>query len=427
MSMKSVPKSIMILFLIGGLFINESFAQKLNSDSLLYLALNESKLKNYKAAREHSRLGIKIAPEYLDFHLLLGRLHQLTGEIDSAKYYLNHVADNNPTYIEAFIYLTDLEIKEGNLDRALRYANEGIEHHPDELTLYLKKMSIFQMEERYKDESIFIEGSLVRFPNSSEMRQRLYFLQTRNNTDRLGVNYSITGFDRDGVGPWHLVGLQYIRERNWGTLIGRVNYADRQSFGESLATGTQFELESYVFVGRNGYVYGAGAFSNSIVFPTTRLGLSYFHNYKSGWETEIGGRYVTMQDRIFSSGILGVGKYVGSFWLNGRMFIQNEQTNYYPAFTLTSRYYFNSRFDYLQALAGYGTSPDERSTLNQFENRVAMDSYRVGFGYFKLWHNHILTGTQLTFNHQELIPASTQRAGIQQNELELFLMLQYKF
>lgn len=425
--MKSLLASKLVLLLLLSHIANVSLAQNINSDSLLYLALNESKLKNYQSAKEHSRLGIQVAPNYLDFHLLLGRLHQLTSEVDSARYYLNHVVDSNPVYKEAFIYLTDLEVKEGNLDLALRHANEGIEHHPDEISLYLKKMSIFQLEERYKDERVFIEGSLVLFPNSSEMRQRLFFLETKNKTDRIGVNYSITGFDRDGVGPWHLLGVQYIRERSWGTIIGRVNHADRQSFGERLTSGIQYELESYAFIGKKGYFFGSGAVSNSVVFPKMRLGLSYFHNYKNGWESEIGSRYVTVEDRSFRSGVLGIGKYLGSFWLNGRLFVQNEETNFYPAVTVTSRYYFNTRFDYLQVLAGYGTSPDERATLNQFENRVAMDSYRIGIGYFKLWSNHIITGTQVTFNHQELIPASFQRAGIQQNELELFLMLQYKF
>ena len=412
---------ILILLLFSSIISINTFGQAINSDSLLYQALHEAKVKNYSLSKEQARLGIKIAPEYLDFHLLLGRLHQLTGQPDSARIYLNHVIDNDPNYVEAFGYITDLEINQGNLDLALRYINEGIENHPDHQAFYFKKMSIFQIEERYKDEKVFIEGSLGRFPNNSEFRQRLYFLETRNKTDRLGVNYSLTGFDRERVGPWHLIGLQYIRERNWGSLIGRVNYADRQSLGESISSGTQFELESYVFIGKNGYTHLSGAYSDSEVFPRTRLGLSYFHNYRDGWESEIGGRLVNVAGRQFRSGILGIGKYMGSFWLNGRMFLQNEEPNYYPAFTFTSRYYFNSRFDYLQVLTGYGTSPDERATLNQFENRVAMDSYRVGLGYFRLWNDHILTGTQFTFNHQQIIP------GLQQKEYELFLMLQYKF
>ncbi|HSJ68326.1 MAG TPA: YaiO family outer membrane beta-barrel protein [Anditalea sp.] len=419
--MKKLNIIILMLVIAGLGYTKDAFGQKVNSDSLLYKALNETKLKNYTLAKKQAKLGVEIAPDYLDFHLLLGRLYQLTGQPDSARYYLNYVADLNPAYVEAFTYLTDLEIQQGNLDLALRHVNDGIEHHPDEQSLYFKKMSIFQIEERFKDEQTFIEGSLQRFPQSSELRQRLYFLETRNKTDRIGVTYSITSFDRDGVGPWHLTGVQYIRERGWGSLIGRINYADRQAFGESLTTGTQFEIESYAFIGRNGYTYISGAYSNSIVFPKIRLGLSYFHNYKNGWESELGGRYVEMGGRHFRSGIIGIGKYLGSFWLNGRAFIQNENTQYFPALTLTSRYYFNSRFDYFQALAGYGTSPDERGTLNQFENRVAMDSYRVGIGYFKLWNQHILTGTQVTYNHQELLP------GLEQKEYELFLMLQYKF
>ncbi|KEO73966.1 hypothetical protein EL17_07375 [Anditalea andensis] len=394
------------------------FGQDINTDSLLLKALNE---KDPRIALEQAKLGVQVAPEYLDFHLLLGRLYQMSGEIDSARYYLNYVIDNNSAYVEAFSYLSDMEVQQGDLPLALSYINDAIAYHPEEQSLYMKKMAILQLQEKLNEEQRFIESALAKFPNNSEFRQRLYLLETRNNSDRIGVNYSFTKFDRDGVGPWHLTGLQYIRERSWGTLIGRINYADRQSFGESISSGVQYELDSYVFTGRNGYTYLSGAYSNSIVFPKVRLGLTYFHNYTNGWESELGVRYVEMGGRNFRSGLLGIGKYIGSFWINGRSFIQNESSNYYPAFTLTSRYYFNTRFDYIQAIAGYGTSPDERATLNQFESRVAMDSYRAGLGYFRLWNKHILTGTQFTYNHQELLP------GLIQNEFELFFMLQFKF
>jgi hypothetical protein len=33
-------------------------------------------------------------------------------------------------------------------------------------------------------------------------------------------------------------------------------------------------------------------------------------------------------------------------------------------------------------IAGYGTSPDDRVTIGQLEQRVSLTSYRIGAGYF---------------------------------------------
>jgi hypothetical protein len=38
------------------------------------------------------------------------------------------------------------------------------------------------------------------------------------------------------------------------------------------------------------------------------------------------------------------------------------------SFTLT-RYYFDTKYDYLSMIAGYGTSPDDRVTIGQLEQK----------------------------------------------------------
>ena len=136
----------------------------------------------------------------------------------------------------------------------------------------------------------------------------------------------------------------------------------------------------------------------------------------------MGIRYLKIQDGTeFKTAVIGVGKYIDSFWVNLKTFIQKENDEYYPAVTLTIRYYFDTRFDYIALTSGYGSSPEERTTLSQFKERVSLNSYRMGAGYFKLFNNHYITGIQLTYNKQEYIRNATQK------ELDLSLMLQYKF
>jgi hypothetical protein len=43
-------------------------------------------------------------------------------------------------------------------------------------------------------------------------------------------------------------------------------------------------------------------------------------------------------------------------------------------------------------LTGYGSSPDERVSLVDLEQRISLNSYRIGAGYFKQFGNQFITG-----------------------------------
>jgi YaiO family outer membrane protein len=135
----------------------------------------------------------------------------------------------------------------------------------------------------------------------------------------------------------------------------------------------------------------------------------------------LGIRYINTDETNFTTAVLGFGKYLGSYWLNLRSYLQFDNSTVYPAFTLTSRYYFNTRFDYLTLIAGYGTSPDERTTLGQINQRLSLDSFRIGGGYYRLFGKHYVTGIQLSVNNQEYVP------GFKQIETEIALVFQYQF
>ena len=259
------------------------------------------------------------------------------------------------------------------------------------------------------------------YPKDSDFKLHYFIADSRLKSDRIGVNYNYTTFDRSGYGPWHYGSLQYIRQRNWGSAIARVNYSNRYADGQSVVNGIQYEAESYLFTSKNSYSYIGAGYSSDPVFPKLRLGYSFFQNFNKGWEGDLGVRYIDTEDTNFATAVVGVGKYLGSYWLNLRSYFQFDNSTVYPAFTLTSRYYFNTRFDYLTIIAGYGTSPDERTTLGQIEERLSLDSFRIGGGYYRLFGEHYVTGLQLSANNQEYTP------GLKQIETEIALMFQYQF
>ena len=397
------------------------FAQQIDTDNLLKEALHEANVEqNYPSALKKSQLGIKLAPDYLDFYLLSGRIYQITQKKDSARYYFNYVIDRNPKYEEAFLYLINLNLEEKKYNEAEITINKALQNHPENKNFRYKKLLVYQLENNEQKEYDYVKTLELQYPNDAELKQRIFILETKNNSERIGINYSYTAFDKKNYGPWHLGSLQYIRQRNWGSLIGRVSYANRFASGESIIDGVQYEAESYLFTGKKSYSYLNAAYSEKAVFPKLKLGYSYFQNFSNGWEADLGIRYVKTLDADFTTAVVGIGKYIGSYWINLKSYIQSNNNSIYPAFTLTSRYYFDTQFDYLSLIAGYGSSPDERSTLGQYENRVSLNSYRIGGGYFKLIKKNYLTGIQLTVNNQEYAP------NLKQNEIEIALMFQYK-
>lgn len=394
---------------------------KIDTDSLLVKTYATLKAKEYDKAINMAQLGIKTAPDYLDFYVVLGRAYMLTENYEPARTNLQHVIDKNPEYVEAFIYLSQIELKTDNYENALKTLDYGIQNHPDERILYILKLKLLKTENKTSEIEAFKTILDTKYPNDAEIANIVSVQKFRMPSDRLGLNYTYTYFDREGTGPWHIVGLQYIRERQDYSIIGRVNYGERRSLGETIRDGVQFEAESYFDNNENSYSFVGVSLSNGKLFPKLKASYSYFQNFNKGWEGDIGIRYTKTLDNDIFAGVLGVGKYYGSYWFNLRSFWNLIDKDIYPAFTATGRYYFDSKFDYVTLLAFYGSSPDERINIIQFENNIVLDSYGIGTGYYKKLWEHYCLGFQVVYKNQEYI------INKRQNVLEVFTTFQYKF
>jgi len=400
-----------------------SFAQKkVNTDSLLVVT---NKListdKNYEKAKELGHLGIKIAPNYLDFHVALGRAYRMTNQIDSARYYFNYVITKNPKYKEAFTYLTQIEIENKNLLNATNTIDKALLAHPEEKEFYLLKLRAINLENDDKKSLDYLNTLTVKYPDDQKIKDQIFDLKLKSNSDRIGINFNLTSFNRAGVGPWSLTSVQYVRQRKWLTLIGRVNYTDRQSYGISSSSGSLFELDSYVKMTSKLYSFANIGVGNDNVFPKIRLNYSLFSNLGNRWENEIGIRYNKTINNESYAAALGFGKYIGAGWINLKSYMQLGQKKPYPSLSATYRYYTLSRFDYYSANLGFGTSPDERETLSQLDQRISLNSYRIGLGYSRILKKKFILGLQAGFNRQEY------NINSYQNELNTSVQLQYVF
>ncbi|TRX42827.1 YaiO family outer membrane beta-barrel protein [Flavobacterium restrictum] len=396
------------------------FAQKMDTDSLL-VATNKviSVEKNYTKAIALCQLGIKKAPNYLDFYVSLGNAYKMTNQIDSARYYFKYVIAKNTNYKEAFSYLTRLEIEQNKADAALQTIDQALVLCPEEKDFHLLKLRALELENNPKATATYLSFLIKKYPEDTTLKDRLFDMKLDAYGDRIGISNTTTVFNRSGVGPWNYTSLHYAKQLKNATIIGRFDYNDRQSSGTSVLSGSMYELETYYKTSPKNYSFLNIGISNDRIFPKVRLNYSFFQNLGKGWETELGIRYNKTNTTENYSTALGFGKYLGAGWFNLRSYFQIGQKKPYPSFASTYRYYFNSRYDYFAINAGYGTSPDERETISQFDQRVSLNSYRIGAGYNKVVFKKFIIGAQTGFNRQEYTPSKYQ------NEINITLQLQW--
>ncbi len=342
------------LLLLFSLSFSTVFAQKVDVDQLLKQAIFETNVtNNYPKAILLAKQALVISPDYTDVRLLLGRLYKLTAQPDSARVTFNAVLQQSPNNADALAYLKNLDNQESEKELA-------------------------------------------------------------NLANKISITYNPTFFEKEGKKTWNLWNVYYGRQTKFGTIIGRINYADR-----SYADGYQFEIEAYP-KHKNGYSFVNFAYSNAAIFQKYRAAYSYLRSFEKGWEGELGLRYQYKTDGLLSySG--SVGKYLGNYWLNLRAFITPNAGQVSQSYTLTGRYYLATGDDYFTAIIGTGISPDDRTRNFEFSERLNTSSMRFSLGYQRLvWKRNVI-GILGTYNQEEYV------AGKKENEYDVAISFQHRF
>ncbi len=343
-----------VILLILNLSVLTVSAQIKDVDMMLKQALHESNVtKDYAKAMALAKQALVLSPDYTDVRLLVGRLYKLTGQPDSARIAFNLVLEQSPGHPDAIAHLKNLD-------------NDT----------YQQKIA--------------------------------------NLANSVSITYNPTFFEVPGKQSWDLLSIHYARKTKFGTLIGRINYADR-----SYNDGFQFELEAYPKHNK-GYSFVNLAYSNAAIFPRYRAAYSYLRSFEGGWEGELGLRYQYRNEDFFSYGG-SAGKYLGNYWLNLKAYFTPASGMVSQSYTLTSRYYFATADDYLTAIVGTGTSPDDRIRSFDFAERLNTSSLRFGLGYQRLVWLRNVVGILATYNREEHV------ACRKENEFDIAITFQHRF
>lgn len=321
-----------------------------------------------------------------DVATLMGRTYAWDGKYDSARVVLQQVLDHNAENNDALSALADVAYWSDNYPEAVGYCDRILAKDPDNETVQLQKARILTSADNKEEAALLLEKLLENNPSNDEALRLLDKVRLELIKNKLTVNYtydyfSNTAYNKD---PWQLLYLQYARKTALGTVIGRVNYANR--FGKD---ALQLEADAYPKISENDYLYVNYGFSNFSIFPRQRVGLEWNRSFARAFEGSLGGRILHFDGSkrvIIYTG--SIGKYVGNYWFSLRPFVTPGDDGTSVSAYLSARRYFSDPENYIGLRVGAGTSPDERRLLLFDQSQSA----RLKSLSARAEYNHIFNG-----------------------------------
>lgn len=200
--------------------------------------------------------------------------------------------------------------------------------------------------------------------------------------------------------PWRLGSVSMSRRTARGSLIARVNYANRFA-----TSGAQFEVDAYPRVSKNVYLYLNAGYSGATVFPEWRAGGEAFASLPGAWEASVGLRQLRFGGAPVTLLTGAVGKYVGNYWWSLRPYLRSKDNGLSASAGLTARRYFEDGDHWVGAAASYGSSPTDRITPDAVGRT---DAFSASINGSSGLTPRLLGTWTLGYDSEELSPTNTR-------------------
>ena len=347
---------------------------------------------------------------YLDQLYTAGKYYEKENKNDSAlnTFFTAYAFAPKDTF--ALMNLSAIYFVKKRYDSSIYYANMGLQLDSNNEYLLMKKASAYEVLKQYG--YAFLSANRLRQLHPSKKNSDYAdYLKGKTYKNQIGISYLHSFFPSSSQYA-SLTGIQYMRRFEKGSITAKLNYGDRYA-----GTGVQAGFDAY-------YTHDSTYYSNffinrstGIVFPYWQAGYSLFRNFKKGWEAELGARYLGFDSLNNYTAMASIGKYIKSTWLNLRGFYTYNTKKGYPSYQLTARQYLNDKNDYLSAIAGLGSIPDDQSLNYNFNNFSGFVSKSVGIGFQKNFRYK--TTFQAFFNYTNLQVAPIKTL----NQYDVYLTL----
>lgn len=332
--------------------------------------------KDYDKAKQLAFQALEISPAYADIEIFLGRIYTWNKQYDSARYHFSKVLGTAPINEDASIAYTDLEYWNDNYNAALNICNRALAVYPASEALLLRKAKILNATKKPAEASIITDQLLKNNNHDSAAMALAATIKNAAKVNMLSVSYANSSFDKQFDKPWQFASISYGRYTKLGSVIGRINYANR--FGEN---GVQGEIDAYPHISKTFYSYVNFGYSDNVgVFPNYRAGFSLYANLPKSFEAEAGLRYLYFSSATYIYTFY-VGKYYKNFLFSARTYMTPSNAGISQSYTLAARYYFKGADDYIGISAGKGLSPDENTQVILFNSKNRFSSEQISAKY----------------------------------------------
>jgi YaiO family outer membrane protein len=293
------------------------------------------------------------SPTDTDARTLLGTIFSWEGRYDDARTQLEMVLAENRTNGDALAALINVELWSDHPSRAEFLAAQALGSKPDDVALLtdharaLSAMGLKSEAIRECDKALTLDPqNTVAIDLKAKLTRAAPLWQ-------VGASYTYDQFT-ENVGDWHEAQVYVNRQMKFGSLIGRLNHAER--FG---LTDEQLVAEAYVRFTKSTYCWFAAGYSpEGELYPNYLLGADVYQSLPKGWEISLGYRWMDFEGPVHI--FVGyVGKYWSTWLFGARIFVTPGDAGTSESYSLFARNYFGDRGGYYGFRYGRGRSPEE--------------------------------------------------------------------
>ena len=397
-----LPAFILFLYFVFPLY---TFGQivhnsiQSNNDSLYrsarQMAFNGQRVNARKICREilvHNS-------NYSDALVLIGRTFIWDNQLDSARLAFNEVLSQKPNYYDAIDGLIDVEYKSDHYDACIKQCDIGLSFHADDKNFKIKKAKALIAMPEYNKATVLLNEVMLDSVNS-DAQKLLNSIRLSNIKNKISLNYTYDYFEKRMIEPWQLIYLQYKRETSFGSILGRINYANRFNI-----KGLQYELDAYPKTGKSSYLYLNLGYSNASIFPHFRSGVELFRKLPAAFETSLGFRYLAFTSSDVFIYTASLGKYIGNYWISARTYVTPGNIGTSVSGNITGRRYYADQDNYLGLRLSYGTSPDDRKELISGVGILHVKSESVRLELNKKFNQVWIINIATIYENEEYFPS----------------------
>ncbi|MDX1585837.1 MAG: YaiO family outer membrane beta-barrel protein [Balneolaceae bacterium] len=306
--------------------------------------------EDYEKARAYAYAALEKSPDYHGIRIFIARLYAWEENYDKAREELHYVLDRDPNNHEALSARLDVASWSGNYKEGITWVDRALDHYPQDEEFLLAKAGLQQNLDRLEEAEQTYLNILDLYPGSLKAREGLKSLNLKQMKYQATLSYRHDRFSQI-FDPWNFWEVQLSRQTGYGSVIGRVQYANRFS-----TNGMQFNVDAYPSLTEGLYGYVSAGYSSATIYPDFRFGLSLYKSLPSSFEVEGGFRYLNFSSSETTIYILALSKYWGNYLFTGRTYLVPSSAGNSQSFSLLSRRYFGDPQTYIGIRGGFGTA-----------------------------------------------------------------------